>query len=604
MPQSKSPTALKKHFRPILVLALASAAAAAPSIAVSASIPAPAPVGSKVVFSATVDGANETFWYRFRVRSQNGEFRTLRDFGPVPSLTWTASDHEGTYEIEVSARGLSGDVASTIAPFEFTPRAFGSTPVVSPTTHPLVFLYSAAGCTPGQHMRVEFSAGGMTQQTPLQECDGRSMNFYLAGLRANATYAARHFIDTRGESGAASLPVSFTTGSLPTGLFEETILHPAPVGTSNNILLGSSMARPAIATDISGNVVWFGPPEIAYITRTAPFGYFWGLVGVPAAGPERQLIRMFDLTGMTVLETNAARVNEQLAALGKRPITAFHHEATPLPGGRVAVLGGVEQILSDVQGPGPIDIVGDMIVVLDRDLNVVWSWDTFDHLDIGRKAVLGETCPGTCPPMRLAQTGNDWTHGNSVQPTRDGSLIYSSRHQDWLIKIAYENASGDGRILWRMGKDGDFTVKSTDPFPWFSHQHDANFESTSATRRSSAATPLRMMVFDNGNTRIAAQGGNSRGQVFEVDEEHLTVTPILNVDLGVYSIAVGSAEKLADGNFHFDAGFIQEANGIAAHSFEVTSDSAIIYDARANTPLYRSFRLNDIYSSTGWSRLP
>lgn len=562
-----------------------------------------------MVISASVNEATEAFWYRFRVRGQDGEFRTIRDFGPVPSLTWTASDHEGTYDIEISARGLdSGDISSTIAPFEFTPRAFGATPVVSPTTHPLVFLYSAPGCTPGLRMRVEFSGGGMTQRTPAKECDGRSMNFYLAGLRANADYSAQHFIETRGESGPPSPPVSFTTGTLPPGLFEERIIQPASMGASNTILLGSSMARPAVATDISGNILWFGPPEIAYITRPAPLGYFWGLVGVPGAGPERQLIRMFDLTGMTVLETNAARVNEQLAALGKRPITAFHHEATPLPGGRIAVLGSVEQILSDVQGPGPVDIVGDMIVVLDRDLNVVWSWDTFDHLDVGRKAVLGETCPGTCPPIRLAKTGNDWTHGNAIQVSPDGNLIYSTRHQDWLIKIAYENGTGDGRVLSRMGQDGDFTVRSTDPFPWFSHQHDGNFASSSASRGrllgpSAGALP-RLMVFDNGNTRVAAQGGNSRGQVFEVDEEQLTVTPLLNVDLGVYSLAVGSAEKLADGNFHFGAGFVQKTGGVAAHSFEVTQDGVIIYDARANTPLYRSFRLTDMYSEGENTRHP
>ena len=67
---------------------------------------------------------------------------------------------------------------------------------------------------------------------------------------------------------------------------------------------------------------------------------------------------------MTLLETNAARVNEQLLAMGKRQITAFHHEARPLEW-RLAVLGDVEQILTDVQGPGPVDVVGDMIVVLD-----------------------------------------------------------------------------------------------------------------------------------------------------------------------------------------------------------------------------------------------
>ena len=38
-----------------------------------------------------------------------------------------------------------------------------------------------------------------------------------------------------------------------------------------------------------------------------------------------------------------------------------------------------------------MDVLGDMIVVFDEDLQVVWSWDTLDHLDVSRKALLGET---------------------------------------------------------------------------------------------------------------------------------------------------------------------------------------------------------------------
>ena len=84
-----------------------------------------------------------------------------------------------------------------------------------------------------------------------------------------------------------------------------------------------------------------------------------------------QIVREFDLTGMTVLETNAARVNEQLAAMGMRSISAFHHEARRLPDGKILVLAAVEQILTDVQGPGPVDVLGDMIIVMDSNLQVV-----------------------------------------------------------------------------------------------------------------------------------------------------------------------------------------------------------------------------------------
>ena len=38
-------------------------------------------------------------------------------------------------------------------------------------------------------------------------------------------------------------------------------------------------------------------------------------------------------------------------------------------------------MLTGVQGKGTVDVLGDMILVLDRDLQVVWTWDAFDHLD-------------------------------------------------------------------------------------------------------------------------------------------------------------------------------------------------------------------------------
>jgi len=229
------------------------------------------------------------------------------------------------------------------------------------------------------------------------------------------------------------------------------------------------------------------------------------------------------------------------------------------------------------------------IVVLDMDLNVVWTWDTFDNLDVTRKAVLGETCAteGACPPYALASNANDWTHGNAITETVDGNLLYSTRHQDWVIKISYGHGNGDGHIIWKMGVDGDFQINSSDPYPWFSHQHDSNFE---------LSNPSRLLVFDDGNTRVSVLGGgNSRGQVLQVDEQNMVVTPVLNADLGYYAAAVGSAQLLMDGNYHFDLGFVQENKTIDSYSLEVAPGGQIVYNAHQNTILYRTFRLVDMY---------
>ncbi len=233
----------------------------------------------------------------------------------------------------------------------------------------------------------------------------------------------------------------------------------------------------------------------------------------------------------------------------------------------------------------PVDVMGDMIIVMDENWQVKWYFDTFEHdggapqLDIKRPAVLGEICEngkGGCPPIFLTVTGispkaTDWLHANSIYywpapqngNTTGGDLIWSSRHQDWVMRVDYRDGKGTGNILWRMGPGGDFTINSSDPWPWFSHQHDVGIEDNGKGV---------MTIFDNGNTRLSPPSGpgsstggtpglgdtackpndcHSRGIVVKFDETAKTVTPVLSQDLGHFSTAMGSAQMLSNGSYFF-----------------------------------------------------
>ena len=256
------------------------------------------------------------------------------------------------------------------------------------------------------------------------------------------------------------------------------------------------------------------------------------------------------------------------------------------------MLAATERILNGVQGAGDVDVLGDMILVLNRNLEVVWTWNSFDFLDVSRQAVLGETCTPVgagCAPFYLAPTATDWLHGNALQLTADGNFLYSARHQDWVMKIDYQNGAGSGQVLWRLGKDGDFQFKSDDPYPWFSHQHDPNFD---------LSDPTMFYVFDNGNTRAANDpNAHSRGQAWRIDENARTASPVLNADLGDYSMAVGSAAKLPNGNFHFDLGFIIGVHGPVSTSVEVDPSGNIVYQIQMPSAIYRTFRLSSLYAA-------
>jgi arylsulfate sulfotransferase len=529
---------------------------AAMSVTLNQSLPSPAPLGTVVHWSAAVpDSTSRTLWYRFRSRASNTGFHTIVDYGPNNSLDWTEIQREGAYQVEVSVQDKkTGEIATAVSTFGLISRVMNSSdPVISTTQNPLVFLYSAPGCAAGGRMRVQFtSTDGIVETTPYQPCHGAtSMNYYLAGLRSQAQYSVQHTLDT-GDAIVQGPILMATTPAISLASPQYQVYTGSADASPGDILLQCALYVPMMATDLSGNVIWYYDAGLTP-TRAVAGGYFMGIFELATVDSPHQYLKKFDLVGTTIAETNAARVSEQLTAMGKRPIDAFHHEARALPGGKYLVLADNEQILTDVQGPGPVDVVGDEILVLDSNLQVIWAWDAFDHLDASRAAVLGEVCPSGagCAPFYQAATSTDWLHGNSLQLTPDGNILYSSRHQDWLIKINYDNGIGDGSVLWRLGKDGDFTIISSDPSPWFSHQHDANLTQTDQG--------TFLTVFDDGNTRrIADSNANSRGQVYQLDEQSRTAKLVLNVDLGAYAFALGAAQTLPNGNVHFDVGWITD----------------------------------------------
>jgi hypothetical protein len=181
----------------------------------------------------------------------------------------------------------------------------------------------------------------------------------------------------------------------------------------------------------------------------------------------------------------------------------------------------------------------------------------------------------------------DWLHINAVSwSPADGNLVLSVRHQDWVIKIDYRDGAGDGHVVWRLGAGGDFTVNSTDPDPWFSHQHNAHYVDDST-----------LVLLDNGNTRRATDPtANSRGQVWTLDEQAMMATLVLNADLGSYAGAIGSAQRLSNGNYHFNLGMTgPEPPRPPVHLYEVAPDGSKVYHLQVNRPEYRSYRMRTLY---------
>ena len=280
-----------------------------------------------------------------QVRAPGAEqFRTIRDYSPGDALDWAPTASEGRYEIEVSVRDRdSGESVTTTIAYAVESRVTNGQPVISPTRNRLVYLYSAPPCGDGGRTRVEFvTADNFRQSTPWAPCSStKSSNVYLAGLRAQTKYAVQHTVEAdmgvlRGD------PRSISPRRRSMLRTQQPIPLQKPSETSGSpILLQSNVFSPNIATDLEGNVVWYNSDKnIRYLTRAERGGYIVGLIDNWEADDSGQILRIYDLAGNVVAETNAARINEQLAELGEAPDHAFHHEARVLEGGKISCLPG------------------------------------------------------------------------------------------------------------------------------------------------------------------------------------------------------------------------------------------------------------------------
>lgn len=577
-----------------------------------ASHPAPAPVGQTVLWTAIDGGEYPTAKrYRFVVTPPGGEPMIARDFDVLNFFDWTPLE-DGDWEVSVEVRNDAlVETRGASRPYSVASRLSDDAPAVNPTRNPLVALYSAPPCEAGKSVRVHYrmDSSQSWSSTPPKACLGEdhSVNFLVAGLRVETTYQMRHQVDGL----AASAPLSHETGAPLLGFPDFEVLQgPEPSASLEDgvvlqamIIGGPQLLACPAATDLAGNLIWHYPAPCllwnvgSMMPRPVPGGGM--LLAMSRFFTRGQVLREIDLAGHTIRETNVERINEQLDDLGEDRITLFHHEARRLANGHTLVLTGVEKMVD--QGDGVEDVIGDMVIDLDPDWQVAWVWNSFEHLDVTRKALLDETCGGSgilgvCGPLELADDANDWTHSNAITYLPDGNLLVSMRHQDWVIKIDYADGTGSGDVLWRLGADGDFTLEQAgtpDPAPWFSHQHQPELYGS------------ELVIYDNSNLRHESdENAHSRGQSYLIDEDTMTATLILNADLGVYSSFLGSAQKLANGNYHFLSGGIGGGTDVGtdlgipagdSQSTEVTPDGEIVYVLATGATTYRSFRMPNLY---------
>ncbi len=491
---------------------------------------------------------------------------------------------------------------------------------VTATANPQVAQYTISPPFPGT-VTVSFgttTSYGLQTSGKTSPFGGGPVSIYVAGMLANTVYHMRASIQFDNGISATDVDQTFKTSSYPANTLTE-ITASASAGQTPQPgieivnVIGSAAAQ-ILATNLSGNLLWaYIPPDLQASSFTQapkflPNGDFVVVIGLQSTEPLTQtipdtalnVVREIDLAGNTVKQITMAQLNAALAAHPEVDpdslvLQTFHHDVTPLPNGHWLVLANTLKSVVLDGATTPTTVLGDVIVDLDTNLNPVWVWNEFDHLDVNRHPV----------------SPTDWTHTNAVLYSGDdGNLLVSIRHQNWIVKVDYANGAGSGNVLWRLGYQGDFALQGgTDPTDWFSGQHGPAF--TTANTSGS----FGLVVMDNGDFRPYPSTSPcattlpepafclySTVPIFQIDEKAMTATLIFDqiVPLSLYSFFGGNAQTLANGNVEYDlCGLVGDSSQV----FEVTDESnpQTVWNLTVSgNYAYRSYRQPSLYPGVQW----
>jgi len=495
-----------------------------------------------------------------------------------------------------------------------TSEAPPPTTSISQTQYPLVARYSITSGCAGNAM-VEFgtdtSYGRSTSSQPIFG-QYQTTDILVAGMRASTTYHMRSKLDCFGET-LNSDDQTFTTGPLPSTPFPSLVVtRPNPSLTSSEnpgielidiFDLGTHIMQ-AFFTDRDGHPIWYyelPQGEAPYTMKLLPNGHM--IFSITRSVEAGTILREVDLAGNTIREMDTGELSTRMqhAGFGFSP-TGFHHDLLPLDNGHLIVLVNFGQDFTDLPGyPGTTHVIGDGLVDLDENWNPVWAWSAFDHLDVNRHL-------NGLP---------DWTHGNAITYSPDdGNLLLSLRHQSWVLKIDYNNGSGTGNVLWKLGYQGDFALSPIDdPSLWFSFQHFPVITSQSGPQTTLA-------IWDNGNARVMDTSGTlcingnaigtpnacySSAVIYQIDESTRVASVQWQDQPGNQSIWGGSINQLDNGNIEFDmnAPGFPPAPNVASQIQEVTqtADPQIVWKMDI-LPIpvyaYRAYRVPSLYPGVSW----
>ena len=524
----------------------------------------------------------------------------------------------------VAPAALSGSMNVVVtAELTSSPQSNFATAVVSliangtvtATANPQVASYGIYLPGPG-NVYIEFGPAttyGLptwVQATP--SANGGQVTIQVAGMRANTAYHMRARVTMANGATFTDSDHTFATGTPPTGAAVQVTTTPGGVPQPGIELFDTLVPHEStqgFATDLQGNVIWtysYSGPTVDLVQplKLLPNGHFLVLISYASSVLQKggqipsgtlDEIREVDLAGNTIRSLTEAQVASALRAKGySLRVGSFHHDILALPNGHLLLLCSEYRDFTGLVGyPGTTSVLGDLLVDVDQNFNPDWVWSSFDYLDVNRH------------PMLFP----DWTHSNALlYSATDHNILLSVRHQNWILKIDFQDGTGSGKVLWRLGEGGDFQLQGgIDPTDWFYAQHGPSFFG------ASTSGVFQLGIMDDGDDRqfppgvLCGVGGAApclytTAPMLQVDEAARTATLVGHYvpPVSMYSFFGGSVDLLGNGDVEIDfaapkgGSVVQEVKG-SGMQWQVVWQAVTPFSNQ-----YRALRMPSLYPGVQW----
>lgn len=180
------------------------------------------------------------------------------------------------------------------------------------------------------------------------------------------------------------------------------------------------------------------------------------------------------------------------------------------------------------------DVLFDKIVELSSTSQILWTWDTYDYLN------LEDACPFNDTSFSNGQLVSDFTHSNSLQWNYNESIIYLNVRN---LNTFYAINKTTGELIWSCGEHGDFKLfdeNGTQVSSLWYHGHSLKEVEENV-----------FIIFDNDyHNQTNPENAHSRILEITIDEENMTARESWSWSAPVefWSQYWGDADRLPNGN--------------------------------------------------------